>query len=59
MEHRTVKTNNGIIHYWMQGDSQECIIFTHGMTMDHKMFNAQMEYFSASFVQILGRTSRK
>lgn len=49
MEHKSVKSNRGVIHYWTQGDSKECIIFTHGMTMDHKMFSAQMKYFSKKY----------
>ncbi|MEO1295757.1 MAG: alpha/beta hydrolase, partial [Cyanobacteria bacterium J06636_16] len=32
------------LHYWLGGPSQQpLIIFMHGATMDHRMFNAQVE----------------
>lgn len=35
------------IHYWIGGKekSEKLIAFSHGATMDHRMFNAQVEFF--------------
>ncbi|MFW0860486.1 MAG: alpha/beta fold hydrolase, partial [Dehalococcoidia bacterium] len=49
MEHKSVKSDRGVIHYWMQGNFKECIVFTHGLTMDHNMFNEQMKYFGEKY----------
>jgi pimeloyl-ACP methyl ester carboxylesterase len=49
MNHKTTISKRGIIHYWVKGDSDNCIVFTHGATMDHELFQPQMEYFSPHY----------
>lgn len=49
MIHKTRSGRGGKVHYWAAGDGEECIMFTHGATMDHGMFNEQVEYFSKSY----------
>lgn len=45
MEHHSINTKRGAVHYWTDGDADESIIFTHGATMDHGMLQHQMEHF--------------
>ena len=49
MKHKTIQSKQGIIHYWVAGDSADCILFTHGATMDHGLFQPQMDYFAARY----------
>lgn len=46
MEHKEIPGKRGTIHYWIDGQSESCIVFTHGATMDHGLFQFQMEYFA-------------
>ncbi|MHC1770266.1 MAG: alpha/beta fold hydrolase [Flexilinea sp.] len=46
MLHKTLPGKKGIVHYWIDGDGEQCIVFTHGATVDHGLFQYQMEYFS-------------
>jgi pimeloyl-ACP methyl ester carboxylesterase len=46
MERKNLKSENGTVYYWLGGDSKTAIIFTHGATMDHGMFQPQMEFFA-------------
>lgn len=52
MEHRNIKSQNGITHYWIERNnnaSAKCIVFTHGLTANHSMFEKQIEYFSSEY----------
>ncbi|MEA5050313.1 MAG: alpha/beta hydrolase [Oscillospiraceae bacterium] len=52
MEHRHIESENGITHYWIGRSSDasaKCIVFTHGLTADHSMFEKQIEYFSPAY----------
>jgi len=49
MEHKQLGTQRGIVHYWTAGSGTETLLFTHGATMDHGMFQFQAEYFSMDF----------
>ncbi len=49
MPHQTIVGKNGTVHYWTKGKGEKCILFTHGATMDHGLFQPQMEYFSKSY----------
>lgn len=45
----------GTVHYWIDraGPGAECIVWVHGLTADHTMFERQVEYFSGRATQIL------
>lgn len=52
MEHKSVKSERGTTHYWIQRNADEnarCIVFTHGLTVNHMMFEKQVEYFSRNY----------
>lgn len=56
MEHKQVESKNGITHYWIarnQNSTAKCIVFTHGLTANHSMFEKQVEHFSANYHVIL------
>ena len=46
MDPKILDTPSGQIHYWIAGQGEQTIFFTHGATMDHGMFREQAEYFS-------------
>ena len=52
MNHKTIREKRGTVHYWVKGDGDACIVFTHGATMDHGLFQYQMEYFSGGYKAI-------
>ncbi len=49
MLHKTIEGEFGAIHYWIRSQHDEWIVFTHGATMDHDLFQFQTEYFSKSY----------
>ncbi len=49
MVHKVVDGEFGKIHYWIHGDASELIVFTHGATMDHNLFQFQVDYFSKNY----------
>lgn len=49
MLHKTLSGKQGPIHYWIAGDGDQTIVFTHGATMDHGLFQDQMPYFAQRF----------
>lgn len=55
MEHKQITTQGGIVHYWINRKKSEadCIVFTHGVTADHTMFEKQIEFFSDKYTIIL------
>ena len=53
MEHKTRTRENGTVHYWVAGSGENCIVFTHGATMDHGLFADQVDYFSKDYKVIL------
>lgn len=55
MQHKTVLAQGGTVHYWIsrKEDAADCIVFTHGVTADHTMFEKQISYFSGSCTMIL------
>ncbi len=53
MEHRQLKSGNGDIHYWIKkNENARCIVFTHGLTANHTMFEKQVEYFLSKYTVI-------
>jgi pimeloyl-ACP methyl ester carboxylesterase len=54
-EHKQLESKNGCVHYWISRNSNsnaKCIIFTHGLTANHTMFEKQVEYFKESYTMI-------
>jgi len=49
MNHKTISTNRGIVHYWVDGDADKTILFTHGANMDHGMFHQQTAHFAKNY----------
>lgn len=52
MKEKNMKSNNGTIYYWIGGSCRKdasCIVFTHGMTADHTMFDKQIDFFSKEY----------
>ncbi|MCB2353493.1 alpha/beta fold hydrolase [Clostridium estertheticum] len=53
MKHKSVKSERGITHYWINEiENARCIVFTHGLTANHMMFEKQVEYFSTKYTVI-------
>ena len=48
MEHKSISGMRGTVHYWVKGDGN-CIVFTHGATMDHALFQFQIEPFAKQY----------
>ncbi|WP_066719723.1 alpha/beta fold hydrolase [Clostridium sp. Marseille-P299] len=52
MEHKQIKSQNGNTHYWIahnKNATAKCIVFTHGLTANHTMFEKQVERFSSEY----------
>jgi len=52
MEKKIIHTENGDLYYWVGGNQSidaRCIVFVHGMTADHSMFDKQVDHFSNEF----------
>ncbi|MCD4711762.1 MAG: alpha/beta hydrolase [Clostridiales bacterium] len=55
MEHKKISSQNGTVHYWInrcEVENSNSIVFTHGLTANHMMFEKQVEYFSAEYTVI-------
>ncbi len=46
MKHKVNSGEHGSVHYWVKGEGEHCIVFTHGATMDHGLFEYQVEHFA-------------
>ncbi|MDJ0818087.1 MAG: alpha/beta hydrolase [Desulfobacterales bacterium] len=53
MEHKIKSGTYGSVHYWVKGQGDYCILFTHGATMDHGLFRYQMDYFAEKYTVIV------
>ena len=55
MEHKQMTASGGIVYYWVDraGMNSDCIVFTHGVTADHTMFEKQVRFFSGKYTLIL------
>ena len=50
MDERIFQTANGAIHYWYSDTgASETLVFLHGLTADHRLFDAQIPYFSKTY----------
>lgn len=61
MNHKTLQTDGGTIHYWIQRSAQldaHCIVFTHGVAGDHTMFDKQVEHLAEDYTLITWDTPR-
>ena len=56
MEHKTINGIGGEVHYWISRVihmTNEAIVFTHGLTADHTMYEKQIEYFRNEYTVIV------
>lgn len=56
MEHKQITSQNGITHYWINNHRDRIsrtIVFTHGLTANHTMFEKQVEYFIKKYTVIV------
>jgi pimeloyl-ACP methyl ester carboxylesterase len=52
MEHKWVESKNGVVHYWVNEKVEPqkvCLVFTHGLTADHTMFEQQTAFFEQDY----------
>lgn len=49
MEHRTLETLQGELHYWTEGEGRDTLVFLHGLGEDHQVFAHQMPFFTPNF----------
>lgn len=49
MNSKILKSENGEVHYWVQGNGKETIVFTHGATVDNGLFKYQVDYFAKKY----------
>lgn len=49
MREATLEHAAGNVHYWTNGSQRDCIVFTHGATMDHGLFDGQLDAFQADW----------
>lgn len=55
MKHGIIQSERGAVHYWINRNpdkNAKCIVFTHGLTANHDMFERQVEYFSGEYTVI-------
>ena len=55
MEHGTIKGIGGKVHYWISRPKdipKGTIVFTHGLTANHTMFEKQVEYLKHEYIVI-------
>lgn len=55
MEHKTISGVGGEVHYWISRPkdvSKGTIVFTHGLTADHTMFEKQVEHFQDEYTLV-------
>lgn len=56
MEHKQIVSQYGITHYWISHNSdklEKTIVFTHGVTADHSMFEKQIDFFHKKYTIIV------
>lgn len=55
MEHKRVSAQGGIVHYWIDKatGTSDCIVFTHGLTANHTMFEKQVDFFTGKYTILL------
>ena len=56
LEEKSLKTPNGEIYYWFSKNrinSDLCIVFCHGLTADHSLFEKQIDFFTSRYKILL------
>lgn len=56
MEHKKIMGIGGEVHYWIsrpKTTSKGAIVFTHGLTANHTMYEKQVEYFKDKYIVIV------
>ncbi|WP_420627970.1 alpha/beta fold hydrolase [Candidatus Leptofilum sp.] len=53
MKQKTIIGEHGSVHYWVGGQGEPCVVFTHGATMDHGLFEHQIDYFAPNYKLIV------
>lgn len=55
IKHMTINGIGGKVHYWISrpnNNSKGALVFTHGLTANHTMYERQVEYFKNDYVVI-------
>lgn len=55
MQDKLLATTRGSVAYWInrhENPKAKCLVFTHGLTADHSMFEKQLAYFEPSYTVI-------
>lgn len=51
---KKVSSQNGDIYYWISEEKKDkCIMFSHGLTADHTLFDKQIEFWSKGYTVIV------
>ncbi|MGN1031761.1 MAG: alpha/beta fold hydrolase, partial [Butyricicoccaceae bacterium] len=53
MTEKTISTARGTVHYWISCPpvpNAQCIVFLHGMTANHTLFDRQISAFASNFI---------
>ena len=51
---KSVQRSGSVLHYWLTGPEEGTpVVFTHGATMDHRMFDAQVPVVAAAGYRVL------
>jgi pimeloyl-ACP methyl ester carboxylesterase len=54
MEKKSITTKRGTVYYWInKAKGDKCIVFTHGVTADHTLFDRQIAYWSREYTVIV------
>lgn len=54
-EHKQIISESGVVHYWIDRNIElaaKCILFTHGLTANHSMFEKQVAFFKENYTVI-------
>ena len=49
MIEKVISNRSSNTHYWVAGSGDACIVFLHGATADHQLFQHQFEFFGNNF----------
>ena len=55
MLEKELRTARGTVHYWVSGEPEpgrDAIVFLHGLTADHRLFEKQIESFAPAYTVI-------
>ncbi len=51
MVHKSIESERGTVHYWISHSNKDSksIVFSHGLTANHRMFEKQVAFFKQNF----------